>query len=315
MKISIEPIALQFKNNPYDPFLQKYICNHIITKFTAFIGKQSYTYANFEPNDVDSIITDVFCRIQKNIGKWDETTCKFTTWLYSCIVNEIRAYFASKEKFYSKFLTETKLSGGGTNEEGTEMSDSIDTAYSGALDKKTDVGYREKTKIKKVKDGILGVRLIKEEGKKPYYIFVLYNSDNEEIGTERWVSGFKNSVGLVLMKKHTTLYDTLDYGDVIKIRKRYNVKYFEEVAGYREENDDLELAKLVVKNVMNKKLNATQKQFMKDYFSANYTYNELMEKYEIPLSSVKNWVHNSKQIIKQTLNKYNLHDEEIFQSC
>ncbi len=310
MKFDIETTAKLFKQNPHNPQLQNDVTNYIISKFKSFIYKYSYTYKTFDNSDVDSIITDVFIRIQKNIEKWDETLCQFKTWLYSCVQNEIRAYFTTKEKFYTRFITETKLNSNNESEE----SENNDINKNSVFTNMVADDNREKDKMRVIKSGTLE-RIISNPPINTKMVWVLYDEDNNIVDKQKYIRIHKKINCIEILDKIKTIDDYLILRNGRSVpHRKYNVNYVVIVDGYHTENDDFELARVAVKSIIETKLDNNQKKFMTDYFSGEYSYINLVDKYDIPMPSVKNWIHNNKKIIKENLKLLNLTNEKMFAS-
>ena len=76
------------------------IAKFVLKNYINFIRAQCMKRSDYEENDPESIVNELLIRMFKSIQKWD--SYKFTTWIHSCIINEIRDYYCKKKRFSDK---------------------------------------------------------------------------------------------------------------------------------------------------------------------------------------------------------------------
>lgn len=196
---NVEEAAINFQLTGEQKDLDM-ISKYIIKKYSGFVFNKTRNRTDFGDEDVDSIISDIITRIHKSIQKWN--AAKFTTWIHTCIINEIKVYYQTKQRYTKKHVS---------LEFETERHDDVDV-------------------LNNQKYGI----------QEPIHSEV-YNDDN-----------------------------------VIYLERR---KVIDEVISESFSGDNLN--------------------FVSDYFTGNFTYRDLMDKYQMEDYDVKNRIFNAKRIIKK----------------
>lgn len=291
MNNKLQEVALEYRKTQ-STISESRLAQLIIKRSTNIVTKYSKSYSTYNDGDIDTILTDLFLRVKKNISKWNPELCAFSTWLYSCSINEVRAYYSKQNKYDKRFFaTEDMTLTNGTNITYTHTYSETEPVSKYLLDDNAILIHDYVRNSNDLKWQII------------YHGEVLAYHRSTTHLSKYFIS--KKKIGNYFLKHR--------FGNSTKNLPYYHIKLQPEYAKYKikqfSNNNELDNFILEQKvNILNDGIHKyTDKKyhnFLKDYFTAKFTYKDLMNKYNLNMQTVKNQIHFNKDILK---NKIGIH--------
>ncbi len=263
-----------------EPYDENKFVRAVFEYSKTLVQKYSQKYSLHNEEDIDTILTNLYLRIKKNFNRWDPERCKFTTWLYSCTIIEVKHYYQTIQPHYKRFHSNENVNYHITSTTKPEEKIVVNIVNLDAILLWENIIGKEK-EWNVIYDGKI----------------VAHDSDIAELSD--WI---------VWMQELGELNGQMYYQ--LKI-PREKAKPYEVEFKHEDEVYDYTLSKKreILQDAIKLSIDTKYHDILNDYFSGDFKYTDLMQKYDKNMQTVKNILHLNKKKLRQTIKETSIFEK------